>query len=152
MTANQQLHGTAIAYGVAGLLLVGISGSGKSTLAAAMLQQGAELIGDDQLILTEASGYIQVAPAPTVAGVLELRGLGLISMPHIAQHALHLVVELTMDAEERLPTPQTRTFLGIDLPAIQVQPVPYTSASSLLLYLKAMQEGRMLPQDWHPKG
>jgi hypothetical protein len=38
------------------------------------------------------------------------------------------------------------------LPAIQVQPVPYTSASSLLLYLKAMQEGRMLPQDWHPKG
>ncbi len=146
------LHATAIAYGGAGCVLMGPSGSGKSRLAAEMLALGARLVGDDQLVLSVQSGMLMAAAHPNLSGIMELRGLGLIRLSDIIpRHVVHLAVELSTAANERLPAPQTTMFCGQPVPLVRVAPPPQTNGASILQYLKAMQEGRILPPDWHPQ-
>ena len=144
------LHATAIAYHGAGLLLIGPSGSGKSQLAAQMLLHGAHLVADDRVNLTVESGLLIAHPVPGYETLLELRHLGLIRAPECAAfHPLHLVAELTTDETPRLPEPQTRAFLGVALPCVQLpETVP---CASLLLYLEALRDHRLLPTDWRPE-
>lgn len=132
--------------------MLGASGSGKSTLLAEVLLRGASLIGDDQIMLVAASGELHARPSPNIAGVLELRGLGLIRHPCVARHPIHLVVELGDGGIERLPELKTKPYCGIELPFMLVADPPKLSVAALLLYLKAVQEKRTLATDWHPVG
>lgn len=148
---SQPIHGTVVAYAGAGVLIAGASGTGKSRLAAELMAFGGRLVGDDQIQLVEQAGMLMAAAVPQLSGVLELRGIGLVRVNDIIpKHVLHLAIELTPDATERLPAPQTKEFLGRQLPFLRLAPLPQTSAASLILYIKAMQEGRILPQDWRP--
>lgn len=113
---------------------------------------GAKLVGDDQIILQPMLGMVAAAAVPEIASVLELRGMGLIRMNDtLTKHVLHLVVELDPSVDERLPQIEKRPFHGAEIPYIRLAPPPKTSAAMLLMYLKAMQEGRLLPADWKPK-
>lgn len=153
MNDQAPLHASAFAYNGCGCLILGASGTGKSRLLSDALSMGAKMIGDDRIRLEPMMGLVAAAPVPELAGVIELRGLGLIRVNDaLAKHVLHLVVELDPAAAgERLPPLQRYNLLGVDVPYLRVAPVPHTSASALLLYLKAMQEGRALPADWKPK-
>jgi HPr kinase/phosphorylase len=142
------IHASAFAYEGMGCLVMGESGSGKSQLVAEAILHGAQLIADDRVQLTAANGVLMASAPPQLAGVLELRGLGLIRMDAIA-HPLHFAITLDAAANERLPVPDTLEFLGVSLPHLRLSPPPI---SALLLYLKAMREGRILPPDWHPVG
>lgn len=145
------VHGTAIAYAGCGCLILGKSGSGKSALAAEAILHGAKLVGDDQLVLTHQSGMLMAGAAKQISGIMALSGLGLIRMVDIMpRHVLHLVVELDQACTERLPEQQKRDYGGISIPYLRIPAVPRVSAGSLLLYLKAVQEGRTLPTDWRP--
>ncbi len=145
------IHATAVAYSGAGCLILGKSGSGKSRLAAEMIQLGARLVADDQVILTVQSGMLMASAPKELANVLELRGIGLIRLPDIVpRHVLHLAIELDPDAEDRLPEPQTATIEGLSIPLLRLKPPPITGAGSVMLAIKAVQEGRMLPPDWRP--
>lgn len=145
------LHASAFAYAGVGCLLLGTSGSGKSATLAQALMHGAALIADDQVMVRNEAGSL-IAQAPTeIQGILELRSLGIIRLPFVDAHPIHLAVELTDDAVERLPTPLTREFLGIPLPLLNLPAAPHTPIASLLLYMQAMQERRIFPQDWHPR-
>ncbi len=152
MNEQVPLHGSAFAYGGSGCLIMGASGMGKSRITAEAMMMGAKLIGDDRLTLQPMMGMVAVAQVPELAGILELRGMGLIRMNDTTtKHVLHLVIELDPAASERLPELQKRQFLGIDVPYLRLAPAPQTSAALILHYLKAMQEGRVLPTDWKPK-
>ncbi len=112
---------------------------------------GGKLVADDQVQLSLMSGMLTASAAPGLGGVLELRGYGLLKMHDYHQkHVLHLVVELAEGEHERLPRPAIYEALGQKLPLLRLPPVPGTTAANLLLYLKAMQEGRILPPDWKP--
>ncbi len=151
MGYSEPVHATAFAYHGMGCLLIGASGLGKSRLVTEAILHGAHLIGDDQIRLCNVNGHLVASPVPNLAGVLELRGLGLItSADAVASHPIHLVVELDEAAPVRLPEPQTREYLGIQVPYLRLLPAPGTSIAALLLYLNAMQEGRTLPPDWRP--
>ena len=148
------LHATAISYQGMGCLILGASGTGKSRLAADALMMGAKLIADDQVRLMPSNGLVMAASAPELSGVLEMRNFGLIRVADadmVSPHSVHLVVELDAQSDARLPELEQRSFFGIELPFLRLPSVPRSSASALLLYLRAMQSGRVLPTDWIPK-
>src|SRR5688572_2985274 len=116
--ATTTLHASAFAHKGTGCLLLGDSGSGKSRLLAQAVLLGAELIADDQVVLSVDEDQL-LANAPTkLLGVMELRGLGLVKLPHVGSpHPIHLAIALDSGAAgERLPEPQTHDFLGIKVP------------------------------------
>ena len=131
---------------------MGPAGSGKSRLLAEAMLLGAEMIADDRVLLrADAAGVLVASPPPGLRGVLELRGLGLMTVPVLVEAApLHLLVTLAEGENLRLPEAQTQSFLGIAVPCVTLPPPPLTHASALLLYLKAVQENRILPTDWRP--
>ncbi len=109
-----QVHGSCAAREGAGVLLMGPPGSGKSDLVLRLLSRGFDLVADDRVDIADG---IASAPA-ALAGMLEVRGLGIMQLPHRQHAALALVVALGA-APARLPLPARHpTF---DLPQIGIE-------------------------------
>jgi len=109
MDRTPTIHASAVLVGARAALIRGPSGSGKSGLALALLDAArsgrlafARLVADDRAHLEARHGRLLVRPAPALAGLLEVRGLGLVRLPYEAVAAVALVVDLAADAE-RLP-------------------------------------------------
>jgi serine kinase of HPr protein (carbohydrate metabolism regulator) len=141
---SETVHATAVLAGADGVLIRGESGSGKSALALELIRRGARLVADDRLTLSCCHGRI-VATAPrATAGLIELRGRGLLSLPHEESAVIRLIADI-VDAEglERMPeAPQlTATLLGIALPR---QPVPTATDRAATLIDAALRA--LLPQ------
>jgi len=92
-------HATCVAIGSKGILIRGASGSGKSTLALQLLESGAHLVSDDQTILDVVKGKLMASPPKALAGLVEIRGLGLIKRKFKPSVAIKLVVDLRPPAE-----------------------------------------------------
>ena len=96
------MHASAVALDGQAVILCGPSGSGKSTLAMRLIDAyGARLIGDDRLLVRAAQDILCVSPHKKLAGLIELRGLGLLRLPYEADVPLALVVQLV--AREKVP-------------------------------------------------
>lgn len=137
--AAQPLHASCVAVGGRGLLVLGPSGAGKSALCLQMIALGARLVSDD-LTAVAAQGGTLVArcPAPAQRGLIEARGLGLLSAPFDPEAPVALVADLSFAETDRLPPRRRITIAGIDLPLVlQVQNAHFPSA--LMVYL---QHGR----------
>lgn len=116
---SETIHASCVAIGGAAVLLHGPSGAGKSDLALRLIDRGAKLVSDDYTLLN-AVGDRLVASAPaTIAGRIEVRGLGLIEIPHVAEAYVRLIVALDEPMprmpDEPLPT---RRIAGIEAPVI----------------------------------
>ena len=146
------IHASAFAYKGAGCLILGESGTGKSELVANALLHGATLIADDRLELHSEGGVLYAEGAAELKGVLEIRHFGLIRYcQNIRAHPIHLVLELSPGVElERLPEFIKKEFCGVKVPYLQHPPTSAPIMASVLLYLTAVHEGRVLPTDWHP--
>ena len=97
------LHATAVAINGTGVLLLGPSGSGKSDLALRLIDRGAVLISDDGVLVDTGTPEPVLRTAPNIAGMIEMRGVGILEMPFADEVPLHLVVTLGVDAI-RLPS------------------------------------------------
>lgn len=117
----QTLHGTVVDVAGAGVLLLGPSGSGKSDLALRLIDRGATLVADDQF-LTRPSRRGMVAFAPdSIYGLLEVRGLGILSIPAIKSTIVNLVVNLmASDQVPRLPEPMLSKIAGEEVHTIML--------------------------------
>jgi serine kinase of HPr protein (carbohydrate metabolism regulator) len=118
VTDPYRLHATCLAVAGIGVLLRGPSGSGKSDLALRLIDGGAELVGDDQVLVAARDGRLTAAPHPNLAGLLEVRGLGILSIPYRPSVVVQLIVALGGHAPERLPEPQHEEIQGISLPSV----------------------------------
>jgi serine kinase of HPr protein (carbohydrate metabolism regulator) len=134
-----RVHGTAIALGDDGVLLRGPSGAGKSDFALRLIDQGARLVADDQTELRrEGHDIIMSAPA-TIAGQMEVRGLGIMSVPHLDSVPLRLVVDLLPSADiERMPAPRAASFFDASVPAIALAPFEASAPAKLRLALRSL--------------
>ena len=132
---SSPVHGTAVAVGGRGLLILGPSGSGKSGLALQMIALGAALIADDQVLLHDVDSQVTMSAPETIANLIEARGIGILPMPAQSGIALHQVVDLGRQSPRRLPDPQVITVLGIRTPLIAGGDVP-NLAPALMLMLR----------------
>ena len=87
----ENFQGTCIAFGEEAVLFRGPSGSGKSDLALRCIEKGADLISDDQTILCRKNKKIIASAPRTIAGKLEVRGLGIVDFPYREDASLVLV-------------------------------------------------------------
>ncbi|MET0269610.1 MAG: HPr kinase/phosphatase C-terminal domain-containing protein [Sphingomonas sp.] len=119
------IHATTVAFardgGWRAVLLTGRSGSGKSDLALRLIDRGAMLVSDDYTDLRAEDGRLLATPPPRIAGRIEVRGLGLVSVPHLAEAAVALVAVLDA-TPERMPDPAVATLAGIAVPRIALRP------------------------------
>ncbi|WP_295557491.1 HPr kinase/phosphatase C-terminal domain-containing protein [uncultured Hyphomicrobium sp.] len=144
---TETVHGTAIALGGKAALIRGASGSGKSDLALrciampqlAHIPSRAELLADDQVCLLAKGGTIEASPPPTIAGKIEVRGLGIVTLPHRAAARLALVVDLVTAGDvPRYPLDATSAnYLGIEVPLLRLAPFESSSPVKLILALDA---------------
>jgi serine kinase of HPr protein (carbohydrate metabolism regulator) len=99
------------------VLISGASGSGKSDLAMRLIDRGAQLVADDYVSLRAEGGRIIAAAPAAIAGRIELRGVGFLTLPYLPQAPVALIIDLDLDPE-RLPDSVMRDYCGIALPAI----------------------------------
>jgi HPr kinase/phosphorylase len=136
-----RVHGTSVALGGDGVLLRGPSGSGKSDLALRLIDEGALLIADDQTELRLVGGALRMSAPPTIAGKMEVRGVGILSVDNAKSAPLRLVVDLVApSAVERLPEPLTCEFLGSPVPRICLAPFEASAPAKLRLALRALAQ------------
>ena len=116
-----RVHGTTIDIEGRAVLIRGPSGGGKSDLALRLIDGGAALVADDQTELAAVDGRLVASPPATIAGLLEVRGIGILRLPHRPHSPLALVVDLVEPAAvERLPEPDSVCFLGQQIPAVRL--------------------------------
>ncbi len=123
-----QVHGSCAARDGAGVLLVGPSGSGKSDLLLRLLDRGYVLVADDRVEIVDGVASVP----PTLAGLLEVRGLGVFRLPHAASARIALAVELG-GGHDRLPMPGR--YPGLDVPLVALDAASPSAAQRLTLAL-----------------
>lgn len=121
------LHASAVAVDGRGCLILGASGSGKSTLALSMIALGAELTADDRTIVRREGARLYASAPPNLAGIVEVRGIGLLRAPVAAPVPLELVVDLDRPAEARMPQAREIAYLGVGLELIFAAEIPNLS-------------------------
>jgi HPr kinase/phosphorylase len=126
MTATATVHASAVLVGARAVLIRGPSGAGKSRLALDLLAAGADrlrfarLVGDDRIHLEAASGRLLARPAAALAGLIEIRGAGIVRLDYEPCAVVGLVVDLGAGDAERLPEHRSTTIEGINLPRLPV--------------------------------
>jgi serine kinase of HPr protein (carbohydrate metabolism regulator) len=135
------LHATAIAIEGRALLLRGASGSGKSDLALRLIDAGARLVADDQSELFRRGDRVIVRAPATIAGLLEVRGVGIFRLDALSEAPVALIADLVpAENVERLPVRHTETILGVALPLVRVTPFDASAAAKLRLALRAFTQ------------
>ena len=127
--ARASVHATAVRVGDRAVLIRGPSGAGKSRLAFDLILAGragqiprAVLVGDDRVHLDTRDGKVVVRPVRELAGLIEIRGLGIRRCDFVEQAIVDLVVDLSATDAERLPPPESLVtpIYGIIIPRIPV--------------------------------
>jgi HPr kinase/phosphorylase len=137
-TAPILVHATAVAIDGRAVLLRGPSGAGKSDLALRLIDAGARLVADDQVELRRAGGRVLVRAPAATAGLMEVRGVGILQLEPLPEAALAMCVDLVPLAEvERLPEIRCEYVLGLAVPSIALSPFEASAAAKLRFALRA---------------
>ena len=134
--ADQLLHGTCVALGRVCALIRGPSGSGKSDLALRFLSSSnvgsapRRLIADDQVHVTRDDARLFACAPASIAGLIEVRGVGVVSMPSAASAALVLLADCVTPAEvPRLPPKPLPSELVLGLPVARIALAPFEASA-----------------------
>jgi serine kinase of HPr protein (carbohydrate metabolism regulator) len=125
------VHASAVLVGARAVLIRGPSASGKSRLALDLIEAArtgalrfVRLVADDRVHLENANGRLLARPAEALAGLLEVRGIGLLRLDYEPIAVVRLVIDLAAEDADRLPDPAQRHIgiSGISLPRLAVAP------------------------------
>ena len=138
------VHGSCVDVAGVGVLLRGPSGSGKSDLALRLIGGGARLVADDQVEVSAAGDHLSAAAPASIAGLLEVRGLGPVPVAAAASAPLGLVYDLVEpDAVERLPAPATVTYEDMQVPLLRVAPFEASAPDKVRLAARRAKLGML---------
>jgi HPr kinase/phosphorylase len=139
-----QIHASCVELGGTGVLLLGESGSGKSDLALRLIDAGGRLVADDRTDLNRRDGRLMASPPAPIAGRIEIRGLGIVPLTHVAEAPVALAIDLVApDRVERLPAMQSRAWLGVDVPLLALAPFEASAAAKVRLAAREAARGRL---------
>jgi len=136
------IQATCVAVDGHGVLLRGPPGSGKSELALQLIDGGARLVADDGVELRREGerllARLPLTAPEAVRGRIELRGLGMLPAPAVAEAPLVLVIDLVSTAMlERLPEPMTVELLGVAVPLLRLSAAEASAAAKVRLAVRA---------------
>lgn len=151
------IHASCVAIGAKGVLILGESGAGKSDLALRLMDDGAKLVADDRTELYAAKGRPMARAPASIAGLIEVRGLGIVARPFRKNVGLALVVQLgkPVDLENRRLPNQAFYLPPKELGAVKPVPLIILDASSpsapakVRLALAAFTKG-LIRNDFNP--
>ncbi|RZM32531.1 MAG: aldolase [Sphingomonas sp.] len=133
--SSDRLHATTVAIDGVAVMIEGASGSGKSDLALRLIDRGAILVSDDQTLVVR-TGKSLVARAPaTIAGRFEVRGIGILAIPHVEDVPVALLVSID-GAPERMPERSVRNIAGVDVRQFAVDPFEASAPIKVELALR----------------
>jgi serine kinase of HPr protein (carbohydrate metabolism regulator) len=134
----ETIHASTVASNGRAVLITGPSGSGKSDLALRLLERGFTLVSDDQTIVKKDGNLLVASAPPTIAGKLEVRGLGIVDMEQTENVPVALLVELTSDIQRIPDDSRERPLLGVRLPLISIDAMTASAAAKVALALDRM--------------
>ena len=118
------IQASAVVIAGRALLIEGPPGSGKSSLALALIERGAGLIGDDAVTVSAEGERLIASPPPRIAGLIEVRGVGLVRLPLAPAAPVALILTLGSPEPARLPDLPlpTRVIAGVAVPVLAFDP------------------------------
>jgi serine kinase of HPr protein (carbohydrate metabolism regulator) len=134
----ETVHGSTVATGGRAVLITGPSGSGKSDLALRLLDRGFTLVSDDQTVVKKDGNRLIASAPSTIAGKLEIRGLGIIDMERVDSVPVALIVELTSDIQRIPDDSRERPILGVKIPLITIDAMTASAPSKVAIALDRM--------------
>ncbi len=138
------VHATAVAIDGEAVLLRGPPGAGKSDLALRLIDRGARLVADDQVVLRRLGDRVLVRAPAVIAGLIEVRGLGIVRVETIEEAPLALIVDLLpSDQIERMPQARVELVLGLEIPFIGLAAFDASAAAKLRLLRRALAAGAL---------
>ncbi len=146
---NSTIHASAVLVGAKAVLIRGLAGSGKSRLTWDLIEAAktgtlpfARLVADDRAHIEAQAGRLLVRPAPVLAGLLEIRGLGIRHLPYEPLAVVALVVDLAAADAARLPETEAMetSLAGITLPRLPVA-AGHTALPLVLAALSTLPAG-----------
>jgi serine kinase of HPr protein (carbohydrate metabolism regulator) len=142
--ASIQAYATCVDINGAGVLLRGPSGSGKSDLALRLIEGGAKLVADDRTDLSLENGRLMARAPQSIAGRMEVRGLGIITVAYCETTEVALVVDLVApDAVDRLPDSQCCTYLEHGVPLLALAAFEASTPAKIRLAVQAAKQGQL---------
>jgi serine kinase of HPr protein (carbohydrate metabolism regulator) len=127
MAERPTVHACAVLVGARALLIRGPAGSGKSLLTFRLIaaaQSGllpfARLVGDDRIRLEPCHGRLLACAPDTLAGLIEVRGIGIRQLPHEPVAVVGGVIDLAAPDAERLPNQAEIEVEGVKLPQLKI--------------------------------
>jgi len=133
--SSDMVHASTVAIGGRAVLITGPSGSGKSDLALRLIDRGFKLVSDDQTLIRRVDGRLVASAPPTIAGKLEIRGIGIIEMETEADVPIALVVELANDFARLPDDGRERQMLGLSLPLVTIDAMTASAAAKVVIGL-----------------
>lgn len=131
--SEDNVHASTVAIGGRGVMILGASGAGKSDLALRLIDRGAQLVADDRTILSRDGDALLATCPATIAGRIEVRGLGILPVAHRGSARIALAVVL--GEEDRLPEPRARVVAGVTVPEVTIDPRAPSAAIKVELAL-----------------
>jgi serine kinase of HPr protein (carbohydrate metabolism regulator) len=136
--SSETVHASAVAIDGRAVLIGGRPGAGKSDLALRLIDRGATLIADDYTLVRRTEGRAFAAAPDTIAGKIEVRGLGIVDMPVAREVPVALLVDLD-HAPERMPEPgATLTIAGVAIPVLHLAGLEASAPIKVELALAAI--------------
>jgi serine kinase of HPr protein (carbohydrate metabolism regulator) len=134
----ETVHASTVTSDGRAVLITGPSGSGKSDLTLRLLDRGFTLVSDDQTIVKRDGKRLLASAPPTIAGKLEIRGIGIVEVEHVDDLPVALLVELTSDIQRLPDDSRERPILGVKLPLITIDAMTASAPSKVALALDRM--------------
>lgn len=134
--SSETIHATTVASDGRAVLICGPSGSGKSDLALRLIDRGWQLVSDDQTIVHRSGETLRASAPSTIAGKLEVRGIGIVEMDHVDDVPVRLAVELAGEIQRLPDESRERRMLGLAVPLISVDAMTASAAAKVALALE----------------
>ena len=135
IVSSETLHASAVAIDGQAVLLEGLTGVGKSDLALRLIDRGATLISDDYTLIVRVGGALVARTPATIAGRVEVRGLGIVTLPYVEDVPVGLIVRLG-DPVLRMPERRRRTVAGVQVREIGFDPFHASTPIKIELALR----------------
>ena len=134
------IHATSVVIEDSGVLIVGNSGLGKSDLALRLIDSGATLISDDITICKKVDDSIFLFSPLQTRGLLEVREVGIMTVPYVDNIKLFLIVELVDHEIERLPSKKMGKFMNLNISKIKIYGKNSSSVAKIKLKLNEIKD------------